>query len=200
MEQTNGFAPCQTEWHTVPKSTPRVAHPPMWFMVVTSVVIMLVYGQTAFSQCPMVCHGSVTVALDSDGLYVLEEVDLLQTSTSNCSGDFEINVFDTLGNNYGNEMDGSLINEVLTAAIIHLDTGNQCETDLTVTDNTPPEFTADTLFIYCNSPTDPEEIGYPEINDNVSKGGFEIPKPTSVAHDCVQSHYSVNQGRVPLHA
>lgn len=168
MEQTNGFAPCHTVWHTVPKCTPRVTHPPMWILVVTSVVMMFVHGQTAFAQCPMVCHGSVTVALDADGVYTLERDDLLQNSVANCSGDFEITVTDTLGNVYGSEMNGDFIGEVLTASVLHLDSENRCESDLTVIDNTPPDLECDTLYIMCNVPTNPEELGFPEVSDNVS--------------------------------
>lgn len=169
MERTNGFALCHAMWHTVPNCTPRVAHPPMWIMVVvTSVVMMLVHGQAAFSQCPMVCHGSVTVALDSAGIYILEPSTLLQSSTSNCSGDFEISVTDTLGNVYGEEMNGDFIGEVLTASILHIDSGNSCETDLTVIDNTPPDLDCEELFILCNVPSDPEELGFPDLSDNVS--------------------------------
>ncbi len=169
MEQTNGFAPCQAAWLPVPRITPRVAHPPVWFtMVVATVVSMLWCGQTAFSQCPLVCNGNLTVALNEDGVATIEPDMLLQNIPASCSGNFTINVTDTLGNNYGDEVDGALIGEPLTATITDDDSGNSCDSELAVIDNLPPEVDCEEVFIYCNVPSHPDSLGYPTINDNVS--------------------------------
>lgn len=183
MEQTNGFAPCQAAWLPVPRNTPRVAHPPVWFLVVTTVSLMLWCGQTAYSQCPLVCHGSVTVALDEDGVNTIEPNMLLQNIPASCSGNFTINVVDTLGNEYGDEVDGALIGEILTVSITDDDSGNACESDLTVIDNMSPELDCEELFIYCNVPAHPDSLGYPAVSDNVSPVDSLILSFTDVLTD-----------------
>lgn len=167
MERENGFAPYKAAWlsvSTTPHSQSNRIHFLRWLVI--TVVVMC--GQTVFTQCPIVCHGSITVALGGDGTSTITTGMVVQNSIANCTGGFTINVADTLGNNYGNTVNGDLIGAFLTVTITHDDSGNNCVSDLSVIDNLAPEIICEEVFIYCNVPDSPDVIGYPTVTDNVS--------------------------------
>ena len=127
----------------------------------------LLGGSQAAGQCAMACKGSVTVPLDSTGMATIYPSTILQSSVG-CSNNFEITVVDTLGNEYGPLLADSLMNQPLTATILHPASGNSCSSSITLIDNTPPEIICgpDTLYIWCNTPLDSLET--PVLSDNVT--------------------------------
>ncbi len=130
--------------------------------------LLILCGQTVFSQCALVCKNSITVALDTNGNATIYPPMLLQSSVG-CSNNFTISVADTSGNVYGPTLGPSLLGEPLTATLLHPASGNSCNVSLTLIDNLPPVIDCgDTLFIWCNAPTIPDSLGYPEVSDNVT--------------------------------
>ncbi|RME01934.1 MAG: HYR domain-containing protein [Bacteroidetes bacterium] len=138
---------------------------PLVFLL--TMMAALFTGPQAGAQCALACKGSVTVPLDSNGMATIYPSTILQSSVG-CSNNFEITVVDTLGNEYGPQLADSLMNQPLTATILHPASGNSCSTIITLVDNTPPQITCgpDTLFIWCNTPLDSLET--PVVSDNVT--------------------------------
>ena len=136
-------------------------------MTTLLVVIMVLFGHTVFSQCSIVCHGSVTVSLDINGMATITPTILMQNNPLGCTGTFTVNVTDTAGNSYGNAVNGSAIGLDLTATLTHSG-GNSCTSDVTVIDNMNPVLNCPQLYIYCNINSSPSVIGFPGISDNVT--------------------------------
>ena len=166
MKNSNGLTQSSTgKWPEMyPLHLPRTTFRWMTLLMVCWTVL---FGQTVFSQCPVVCNGSFTAALDADGLATITTDMLLQGDPNACNGTFTVDITDTLGNNYGNQVDGNQIGVFLEATLSHSG-GNSCTSTLTVVDNTPPLLTCPQLFIYCNINPNPSIIGFPSISDNVT--------------------------------
>lgn len=139
------------------------------FMIrtVLSTALLCLCGQAVFSQCALVCHSSITVALDNTGLATIYPPMLLQSSNG-CSNNFSISIKDEDGNQYGQQLDASLIDQQLVATLLHPASGNSCNVNIALIDNQPPviDCSNDTVFIWCNTPLNSLET--PSVTDNVS--------------------------------
>jgi hypothetical protein len=170
MVKGNGFAR-----HKVTCASPTPPVPPkdsgrFMFMIKAVLVsaLLILCGQTVFSQCALVCKNSITVALGPSGTATIFPPALLQSSVG-CSNNFTISVADTSGNVYGPTLGPALLGEPLTATLLHPASGNSCNVSITLIDNLPPVMDCgDTLFIWCNAPTIPDSLGFPEVSDNVT--------------------------------
>lgn len=134
---------------------------------VLSTALLFGCGQAVFSQCALVCHNSITVALDNAGNTTIYPPMLLQSSNG-CSNNFTITIEDENGNQHGQQLDASLIDQQLVATLTHPASGNSCNVNITLIDNLPPvvDCSNDTVFIWCNTPL--EGIETPSVTDNVS--------------------------------
>lgn len=123
----------------------------------------------AHSQCALICNGSITVALDAQGEANIYPPMLLQSSVG-CSNNFTIGIVDTLGNEHPSPLLPAHLGMPLTATLTHPASGNSCQTEITLIDANEPEMDcgADTLYIWCNEPRMPEDLGIPEVSDNAS--------------------------------
>jgi hypothetical protein len=166
MVKGNGFAP-----HRMISESP---HAPRYlgrfkFMIRTVLLTALLFlcGQTASSQCALVCNNSISVALDNAGNTTIYPPMLLQSSNG-CSNNFTITIVDENGGQHGQQLNASLIDQVLVATITHPASGNSCNTNITLIDNLPPvvDCSNDTIFIWCNTPLN--SIATPSVTDNVS--------------------------------
>ncbi|MBK8562388.1 MAG: HYR domain-containing protein [Saprospiraceae bacterium] len=124
-------------------------------------------GQTAFCQCTLVCHNSIVVPLDNMGQATLYPP-MLFTSNNGCSNNYNITVLDEDGNQHGPSLNASLIDQQLTATLLHPASGNSCNVTITLVDNQPPviDCSNDTVFVWCNTPLN--SIAHPTVTDNVS--------------------------------
>jgi hypothetical protein len=124
-------------------------------------------GQTAFSQCTLVCHNSIVVPLDNMGQVTIYPP-MLFTSSNGCSNNFNITVLDEDGNQHGQLLDASLIDQQLSATLLHPASGNSCNVNIMLVDNQPPviDCSNDTVFVWCNTPLN--GIASPTVTDNVS--------------------------------
>lgn len=173
MRKTKRFAVHRTEW--LPNSrSPRILQRPIWFMVLFPLAILVLCRQTAFSQCPLLCNGEITIALDSTGTVQITPDKMLQNPLASCTGSFSVNITDTLGNNYGDTANGALIGLSLTATITNDSSGNSCSSNLTVTDNLPPAINCADIFVLCTESTLPDSVGYPVILENVTPPEYLI--------------------------
>ncbi len=118
------------------------------------------------SQCTLICHNDITVALDAAGEAEIFPPMLLQSSVG-CSNNFDITIVDTLGNSVGTLLDASLLGMPMTATLLHPASGNSCEVDIDLIDAMAPELDCqDTLFIWCNELL--ENLDTPAVSDNAS--------------------------------
>jgi len=134
---------------------------------VLSTALLFLCGQTASSQCALVCNNSISVALDNTGNTTIYAPMLLQSSNG-CSNNFTISIEDEDGNQHGQQLNAALIDQLLTATLTHPASGNSCTTTITLIDNQPPviDCSSDTVFIWCNTPLGSLET--PSVTDNVS--------------------------------
>ena len=122
------------------------------------------------AQCPMVCRQDFTVSLGADGEAELTADVALSSNPAGCTAGFTVEIIHVVsGYNYGSTATEYMIGEDLYFKVTDNATGNNCTGNIAVVDNTPPQIFLDTLFLDCNAPTDPEIIGFPEVQDNVSQ-------------------------------
>ena len=50
--------------------------------------------------------------------------------------------------------------------MVNYDNNAFCDTELTVFDNIDPQFTCPDIFVLCNEPNSPDDVGYPTVTDN----------------------------------
>lgn len=167
MVKGNGFAHLRATYES-----PEHSRRTRWGFFVTRTVLLAALlfsgGQTVFSQCALICKNSVTVALEAGGTATIYPSTLLQSSVG-CSNNFVIEVMDTAGNVYGPVLGPSLLGEPLTAKLTHPASGNTCNVGLSLIDNMPPVLNCgDTIIIWCNHPSIPDSLGYPEVSDNAT--------------------------------
>ena len=79
-----------------------------------------------------------------------------------------VGIVDENGGQHGQQLNASLIDQLLVATIVHPASGNSCTSNITLIDNLPPviDCSSDTVFIWCNTPL--ESIETPSVTDNVS--------------------------------
>ncbi len=137
------------------------------FRTVLLTALLFLCGQTVFSQCALVCNNSIMVALDNTGNTTIYPPMLLQSSNG-CSNNFTITIEDEDGNQHGQQLDASLIDQQLVATLLHPASGNSCTTTIILIDNQPPviDCSNDTVFVWCNFPL--EDLETPSVTDNVS--------------------------------
>lgn len=167
MVKGNGFAPHRITCES-PHNTPRyLGRFKFMIRTVLSTSLLFLCGQTASSQCALVCNNSISVALDNTGNTTIYPPMLLQSSNG-CSNNFTITIVDENGGQHGQQLNASLIDQLLVATITHPASGNSCNTNITLIDNLPPviDCSNDTVFIWCNTPLDSLET--PSVTDNVS--------------------------------
>ncbi|MFT6357634.1 MAG: hypothetical protein ACJAYJ_001849 [Saprospiraceae bacterium] len=136
-------------------------------MTTLLVAIIVIFGQTVFSQCSIICNGSVIVSLDINGMATITPAILMQSAPTGCNGTFTLEVVDADGNMIGDMVDGNEIGLTLTATLTASD-GNACSSDVTVIDDMNPVLNCPEVFIYCNVNANPAVIGFPGISDNVT--------------------------------
>ncbi len=117
------------------------------------------------AQCVLVCNNDVQIALNNNGIAQVTPALILE-NIPNCSTNLDVQIVDQNGQNIGNVLTCDQVNQVVTAHIVDLTTGNSCSTNITVLDNLPPTINCIDQFIYCNQPADPQTIGYPQVYDN----------------------------------
>ncbi len=133
------------------------------------------------AQCPMVCRQDFTISLGGDGEAVLTPEVALSSATGGCTEGFTVEIIDNLsGYSYGDTADATMIGADLMFKVTDNATGNNCEGGITVADNTPPVIFLDSLFLNCNADTDPEIIGFPGVQDNVSH-------PDNITYDWIDT-------------
>ncbi len=182
MVKGNGFAPHRLtcESPTTPRYLGRFK-----FMIRTVQLFTALFflcGQTAFSQCSLVCSNSITVPLDNTGHATIYPPMLL-ISSSGCSNNFNITVLDEDGIQHGQQLDASLIDQQLVATLLHPASGNSCNVTISLVDNQPPviDCSNDSIFIWCNTPL--ASIAHPTVTDNVSTPAHIVMNHTDVATD-----------------
>lgn len=122
-----------------------------------------------FAQCPMVCRQNFNVSLGSDGTATLTPDIVLNTSTEGCTEGFTINIIDAnSGYQYGSVATAQMIGVTLMFNVIDNATGNNCDGNISVLDNTPPQLFLDTLYLDCNADFNPNAFGLPVAVDNVT--------------------------------
>ncbi|MCC6724216.1 MAG: HYR domain-containing protein [Saprospiraceae bacterium] len=154
--------------------------------VLTITALFFLCGQTVFSQCTLVCHNSIQVPLDNMGQATIYPP-MLFTSSNGCSNNFNITVLDEDGNQHGQLLDASLIDQQLMATLLHPASGNSCEVTVTLIDNQPPviDCSNDTVFIWCNTPLN--AIAHPSVTDNVS-----VPANIAMSYSDVDADLDCN--------
>lgn len=168
MVQGNGFAHLRATYKS-PDYSRRVRWGSFVMRTVLLAALLFSGGQTALSQCALICKSQVVVALGADGTATIEPSTLLQSSAG-CSNDFVIEVADTAGNVYGPVLGPLLVGEPLTATLTNPDSGNACTVSLSLIDDLPPVLNCgDTVVIWCNFPSLPDSLGYPEVSDNATE-------------------------------
>ncbi len=167
MVKGNGFAPHRLtcESPIAPRYLGRFKFKIRTVLSITA--LLLLCGQTVFSQCTLVCKNSIEVALDNSGNATLTPPMLL-ISSNGCSNNFSITVVDEDGNQHGPALTSALIGQQLLTTLFHPASGNSCNVNVTLIDNQPPviDCSSDSIFIWCNSLL--ENLDTPSVTDNVS--------------------------------
>ena len=134
------------------------------------ILLNLLHHERIWSQCALSCRTNVQIALSQTGQTQVTPAVVLQGVPSGC-GALTVELKDSLGNSYGDIATCALIGKNITATVRDAGSGNSCWTRVYVKDNIPPVLQCTDQYVFCNQPTAPSVIGYPNVSDNCSTVG-----------------------------
>jgi len=145
-------------------------------------ILVLLLSICADAQCVISCKPALNFSLDPSGQLQISPSILLQDPTCDPL-DFTVDITDSQGNSYGNQLSCTELGLNLTARVTEVASGNFCLSAIQLFDYLPPVILADTLFIGCTKDAHPDSVGYPDIQDNCTGGGDLQISWTDVALD-----------------
>ena len=119
------------------------------------------------SQCVLACNDELQINLNQDGYFVVTPNLLLQGNITNCPN-LGVELYDSNNVFIGDTLTCLEAGTIVTGRLVNYDNNVFCDTDLSVFDNISPQFTCLDVFVQCNEPNSPDDIGYPAVTDNCS--------------------------------
>lgn len=139
------------------------------FKKISSLVTVLVLSLLCFpiisSACVVTCKSNLNVSLDNSGQALITPPILLQDPSCDYS-DFTVDITDPNGISVGNTLTCAHVGFTMTAIVTQTNTGNSCQTLITVNDYIKPQLICVDTVVLCNQSVDPAVIGYPLATDN----------------------------------
>lgn len=135
-----------------------------WLRYACSFVLLWTFGSLA-AQCPLACNGAVSMALGPDGTTQVTVSNFLNSDPDDCTGTIELTLSDPAGNTLPHTLNADALGLMIEATVTHLPTGNYCTSQLSVTDNLPPQINCTDEFIHCNAP---DSATPPPATDNTT--------------------------------
>jgi len=117
-------------------------------------------------NCVLICNQNLQVSLDPNGEAFVTSGLIAPTATAYCPGQLEVELFSNLGEPIPNPVTCEWTNQLITAEITHLSSGNTCSGTLLLRDLLPPHVQCPELWIACSASTTPESLGFPIAADN----------------------------------
>lgn len=140
-------------------------------------------AQQAFSQCSLACNGTTNISLDDASCQALITVPMV-ADVSGCSGgDFEVTLYDALGNLVpGALVTSSYVGQTLEVVVTDIYTNNSCWGYLLIEDKLPPKITCPVPSqpLYCYNVDDYE----PVATDNCGVAEVILTDSTEYVNNC----------------
>ncbi len=130
-------------------------------------VVFFISNQLS-SQCVVACNDQLQINLNQDGYFVVTPNLLLQGNIANCPN-VGVELYDSNNVFIGDTLTCLEAGTLVTGRLVNYDNNVFCDTDLSVADNIDPQFTCLDVFVLCNEPNSPADIGYPAVTDNCSE-------------------------------
>ena len=129
------------------------------------ICIVFITSNQLSSQCVVACNDELQINLNQDGYFVVTPVLLLQGNIANCPN-LGVELYDSNNIFIGDTLTCVEAGTTVTGRLVNYDNNVFCDTDLLVFDNISPQFTCPDVFVLCNEPNSPDDIGYPTVTDN----------------------------------
>lgn len=123
----------------------------------------------AYTQCSLVCKPVLQVSLNQNGETSITPQMIAPSAATSCPGALTLELTNNTGNLLPNPLTCQQIGQSVTATITHNQTGNSCNSTITVIDALPPVATCSDRWIWCNQDVDPIFVGIPDCTDNCTQ-------------------------------
>ena len=127
--------------------------------------VVIFFSNSLSSQCTLACSDELQINLNQDGYFVVTPSLLLSGNIANCPN-LGVELYDENNVFIGDTLTCVQAGSMVTGRLINFDNNVFCDTDLLVFDNIDPVFTCPDVFVLCNEPNSPQDIGYPTVIDN----------------------------------
>jgi len=131
---------------------------------------------------PLICNDAVQITLGQSGVQTIELDMLLENYSTNCSDEFEISI-----QGGGNQVDCSMIGQVVDYTVIHTASGLTCGGNIIVEDKAPPFIICGDFSINCGEDASVEAIGTPTVTDNCDENPSLTSVDNYVDYECMNS-------------
>jgi len=143
--------------------------------------LFVLFSNKTQAQCNLSCQqANVNVAINQDGMSPITSDIFVTGMTGPCTGNFTIQLFNAAGTDIGNIATCDFVGMSLTARITHDDSGNFCQSTLTIQDNIGPVLTCPNDTLNCSASTLPADVLAVIADDNCD------PNPTLNFTETVQ--------------
>lgn len=135
------------------------------FLIVSAFALTM---QKASAQCSIVCNGDMQISLFNQNDIIIQPEMLLVNPGQNCAdGNYTLVIRDETGASLGQVVNYQYIGQILTFTITENNTGQNCTGTLVLQDQVAPTILCEDIYIACYASTSPEEVGYPQVTDNI---------------------------------
>lgn len=120
----------------------------------------------ASAQCSLVCKPALQISLNQNGTGLVTAQMIAPSANNSCPGALSVELSDDYGNPLPNPLDCNQIGQSITATLTHNQSGNSCNSTITLLDLLPPTATCPDIWIWCGQDIDPVLIGSANAMDN----------------------------------